>query len=85
VTATAIAISEGRLHSGEVAVEAESLEWLRALGGVRRFHDGCMFGLEIPTRVPGSAEELELIAPNQRLPSAELGIAQRRITEGKNS
>ena len=26
---------------------------------------GCMFGVEIPTRVPGFAEELELIAPNQ--------------------
>jgi hypothetical protein len=44
-----------------------------------------MFGLEIPTRVPGFAEELELIAPNQGLRSAELGIARRQMTEGKNS
>lgn len=48
-------------------------------------HAGCMFGLEIPTRVPGFAEGLELIAPNQGLRSAELGIARRRMTEGKNS
>jgi hypothetical protein len=44
-----------------------------------------MFGLEIPTRVPGFAEELELIAPNQGLRSAELGIARRQMTERKNS
>ena len=48
-------------------------------------HAVCMFGLEIPTRVPGFAGELELIAPNQGLRSAELGIARRRMTEGKNS
>jgi hypothetical protein len=48
-------------------------------------HARCMFGLEIPTRVPGFAEELELIAPNQGLRSAELGIARRQMTEGKNS
>jgi hypothetical protein len=46
---------------------------------------GCMFGLEIFACVPGFAEELELIAPNQGLRSADLGIAHRRTTEGKNS
>ena len=29
--------------------------------------DGCVFGLEIPTRVLGLAEVLELVAPNQGL------------------
>jgi hypothetical protein len=53
--------------------------------GLVAAHDGCVFGLEIPTRVPGFAEELELIAPNQGLRGADFGIAQRRITEGKNS
>ena len=46
---------------------------------------GCVFGLEIPTCVLGLAEELELVAPNQGLRSADLGIARRRMTEGKNS
>ncbi len=55
-------------------------------GGLRRGpHWDGMFGLEIPTRVPGFAEELELIASYQGLRSAELGIARRRMTEGKNS
>jgi hypothetical protein len=48
-------------------------------------HAGCMFGLESPTRVPGFAEELELIAPEQGRRSAELGIARRQMTKGKNS
>ena len=44
-----------------------------------------MFGLEIATRVPGFDQELELIAPDQGPRSAGLGIARRRMTEGKNS
>ncbi len=33
--------------------------------GLVAAQDGCVFGLEISTRVPGFAEELELVASNQ--------------------
>ena len=54
-----------------------------AVGSVAA-HDGCVFGLEIPTRVLGLAEELELVAPNQGL-RRTTWIARRQLTEGKNS
>ena len=40
MTATAIAISDDRLRSGDVALDVESLEWLWALSSTRRERDG---------------------------------------------